>query len=332
MTILNTMPIWLAELAAKSGSSEVVVGLLASVVLLTAAIGCVIGTVAGHVLPRVAGAVACIGIAAAAIEQTISTAILFVGAAIVGSSLGMVLAVPLSRSSGVDSVLRMISNGMAIGCVASFALLAGIHATGISLLLPLALLAAIQAILLLLHLPPPGKRNVRHFNWKQDLSLMPFFICMGAYWAFLEVFSIEQDLGSLSAWLAASLWLSALGSFIAGIILDRLRLHAQIVGLLLAAFAGGLTYLSSSELLMGATILVNAFGLFLFFPLYLDRTDAPASGMARYLLGFAMGGGMGSLAIAMGGYPALASAVVISGLIALPALMRVRPKSDIPGF
>ncbi len=327
------MPIWLVELAVKSESSDVTVGLLASVVLLSAAIGCAAGAdTRFKTLPLAAAAVACCGVSGAAMVQTISTTVLFVGAGIVGLSLGLVLALPLSRSLTDTSIVRMIGNGMAIGCAASFVLLMGIHVTELSLLPHLALLTVIQVILLLRKLPVQNKSSVRHFNWKQDISLLPFFICMGAYWAFLEVFSVELNLGSLSDWLAGSLLLSGLGSYLAGIIPNRLSLYAGVFGLLLAAFAGGLTYLSKSELLIGATILINAFGLFLFFPLYLDRTDAPATGMARYLLGFAMGGVLGSFSIAVGGYPALAAAVAVSGLIAVPAMTRLRSNSDIPEF
>ncbi len=327
------MPIWLAELAVKSGISDVAVGVLASVVLLSAAVGCAMGTAtARNFLPFGAGVVAGIGIASAAIVHVISTTVLFIGAVGVGWSLGVVLALPLSRSLTDTRLVQMIGNGMAVGCAASFVLLTAIHVTGVSLLPLLAVLAVIQIVLLGRQWPEKNKLRVVHFNWKQDMSLLPFFICMGAYWAFLEVFSVELDLGSLSVWLAGSLLLSGMGSCIAGFIPNRLSLHASIVGLLLAALAGGLTYLSTNELVIGITILVNAFGLFLFFPLYLDRTDAPAAGMARYLLGFALGGVTGSLAIAAGGYLALATAVVASGLIAVPAMARQRPNSDIPEF
>ncbi|WP_170766241.1 hypothetical protein [Ruegeria lacuscaerulensis] len=333
VTVLNTMPIWLAELAEKSGISDVAVGLLASVVMLCSAVGCAIGAdTRNKALLRGAGIVAFSGITGAATVQGISTAVLFVGAGGVGLAFGVVLALPLSRSFTEAKVLRTIGIGMAIGCAASFILLVVVHVAEWSLLTFLALLSAIQIILLFRKMPAQNYRNNGHFDWKRDISLLPFFICMGAYWAFLEVFSAEQDLGSLSAWLAASLLLSGLGSCLAGIVPNRLGLRAKIIGLLLAAFAGGLTYLSKTEFLVGMTILLNAFGLFLFFPLYLDRTDTPAAGMARYLLCFALGGVIGSLAIAVGGYTALAAAVVLSGLIAVPAMTRLRPKTDIPEY
>ncbi|MFA3918669.1 hypothetical protein [Ruegeria hyattellae] len=331
MTILNTMPIWLAELAVKSGSSEVAVGLLASVILVSAATGCLFGSSTGHLsLPRIAGGLACGGLAGAAIAQTIAPPVLFAGACAVGLSQGIVLALALSRTDSKPTTLRMIGNGISVGCVISFVLLAGIFATGLSLLPLLAVLAGVQALLLLQRLPVPGNGNTQRLDWARDLILLPFFVCMGAYWAFLEIFATEQQLGGLSGWLAASLILSAIGSFLAGATPHRITLHARITGLLLAALAGCLTYLSRTETLLGALILINAFGLFLFFPLYLDRTDSPATGMARYLLGFALGGGAGSLAIAVGGYPALATAVAVSGLIALPALIGSRPKQDAP--
>ncbi len=325
------MPIWLSELAVKSGSSDVAVGLLASAVLVSAAVGCLFGSSAGHLsLPRIAGGLACGGLACAAISQTIVLPVLFAGACAVGLSQGIVLALALSRKDSEATTLRMIGNGIAVGCVASFVLLGGLFATGLSLLPLLAALAGVQVLLMLQKLPLPGNGNTQHLDWTEDLILLPFFICMGAYWTFLEIFAAERQLGGLSGWLAASLLLSATGSFLAGAMPDRITLHARIAGLLLAAFAGCLTYLSRTEMLIGASILINAFGLFLFFPLYLDRTDAPATGMARYLLGFALGGGAGSLAIAVGGYPALAVAVAVSGLIAWPALRRSRPKPDVP--
>lgn len=331
VTILNTMPIWLAELAFKSDGSDVAVGLLASAVLVSAALGCLFGSSAMRLLSlRTAGVVVCGGLAGAAIAQTIAPPVLFAGACVVGLSKGIVLALSLSRKHSEAAMLRMIGNGIAIGCVTSFVLLAGKFATGLSLLPLLAALAGVQALLLQQHLPLPRNGDRQRLDWARDLVLMPFFICMGAYWAFLEIFAAEQELGGLSGWLAASLLLSAIGSFLAGATPDRITSHARIAGLLLAAFTGCLTYLSQTEMLLGVSILLNAFGLFLFFPLYLDRTDAPAAGMARYLLGFALGGGAGSLAIALGGYPALAVAVAASGLIALPALRRSRPKPDVP--
>ncbi|MDP5217355.1 hypothetical protein Q5Y75_09025 [Ruegeria sp. 2205SS24-7] len=332
VTILNTMPIWLAELAFKSGGSEVAVGLLASAVLVSAALGCLFGSSAMRpLLLRSAGGVVCGGLAGAAIAQTIAPPVLFAGACVVGLLQGIVLALSLSRKHSEAAMLRMIGNGIAIGCVTSFVLLAGTFAAGLPILPLLAALAGAQALLLQQQPPPlPGNGNTQRLDWARDLILLPFFICMGAYWTFLEIFAAEQELGGLSGWLAASLLLSAIGSFLAGATPDRITSHARIAGLLLAGFAGCLTYLSQTEMLLGASILINAFGLFLFFPLYLDRTDAPAAGMARYLLGFALGGGAGSLAIALGGYPALGVTVAASGLIALPALRRSRPKPDVP--
>ncbi len=326
-TILNTMPIWLAELADKSGGTSTAIGLIASLVLTTAAIGCVLGSRVQH--SRVVlfcGGIVCLGLLGASLNPTFGQTVLIAGSAVGGVASGVVLSVPLSLAINSRDMLRIFGHGMSFGCIASFVILAGTAATGVSLLPILAVLAGVQVVALLWPESSDMPRTHLPVTWAHDLSLFPFFVLMGSYWAFLEVFAREQGFETVSGWLAASLILSALGSFFASRVPDERRHRWRLFGLVLAAFAGGLTYLSFSEITLGMMILCNAFGLFLFFPLYLDGTDAPALGMARYLMGFALGGGAGSLILVSGGHAALAGAIVVSGLVAMPLLLRARPK------
>ncbi|MEX0348938.1 MAG: hypothetical protein AB3N15_05885 [Paracoccaceae bacterium] len=323
ITFLNTMPIWLAELAHKTGGGSITIGLTASLVLISAAIGCFIGPrVLRSGVPAFCGGIVFLGLLASSSASAFDTAMLIPGAALVGLASGVVLSIPLSAADNGDSLLRMFGQGMSLGCVASLVVLASTASTGFPLLPVLSGLAGIQMVILLQSFSAHALQSFQPAALRRDLNLFPFFVLMGSYWAFLEVFALERGLETVSGWLAASLVLSALGSLAASVAPDRIRHVLLLLGLGLAALAGGLTYLSVSEVALGMMILCNAFGLFLFFPLYLDDTDMPGFGMARYLLGFALGGGVGSLIITFGGYRALAFAIIASGLIALPKLWR----------
>lgn len=323
VTVLNTMPVWLAELSQKSGGSSTAAGLVASLLLLSATAGCL----AGPGLPRPSGpriaagtVLACV-IGAAAVP-VFGLASLVAGSVLAGVSMGVVLSVPLSLGLHSQKALRVFGYGMSLGCVVSFVLLVFLALAGLNSLPFLAALAGLQLAILVRSVPAGGRPDYGAFAWARDISLFPFFVLMGAYWALLELFAIDLGVRSLSGWLAASLLFSALGSFLAGLASSRLRRWLQLAGLLIAALAGGLTYAAFSETALGLMILCNAFGLFLFFPLYLEATDSPPFGMARYLLGFALGGGAGSLLVALGGYPALAVAVAVSGAVAVPGVLR----------
>lgn len=328
VTVLNTMPIWLAELSEKSGSGTTAAGIIASLVLMSSTAGCLLGPL----LPRPSGArfaagivLVCVLLAAAV--SSYGLVHLVAGSILAGTAIGIVLSVSLSLGLSSAKALRVFGHGMSLGCVVSFVLLALLAMADLNSLPFLAALAGVQFAILLQALPAGSSLAYRSIAWAQDLSFLPFFVLMGAYWALLEVFALDLGVRTLSGWLAASLLCSALGAYFAGSAVSRFRRALLLSGLLLAAVSGGLTYASSSEFTMGVMVLCNAFGLFLFFPLYLDVTDAPPFGMARYLLGFALGGSAGSVLVAIGGYPALAAAIAVSGLAAVPGVISLRPES-----
>lgn len=323
IAILNTMPIWLVELIDKTGGTSTMMGLIASLVLTAAAIGCLIGQRFWSSKAAVlCGGIVFLGLLGSSLAAAFSAAVLIAGAALVGVASGVVLSAALSSDADSTHMVRIFGHGMSLGCLASLVVLASVAITGVPPLPILAVLAGVQLILVL----KPLSRGVPHAYspavlWR-DLFLFPFFLMMGAYWAFLEVFAREQGFETLSGWLAASLVFSALGSFVAGVAPERRRNMLRLFGLGLTAVSGGLTYLAFSEVTLGLMIQCNAFGLFLFVPLYLNGTDAPVFGMARYLFGFALGGGAGGLIIVVGGYAALAVLIVAAGLVAIPALLR----------
>ncbi|MEM7320286.1 MAG: hypothetical protein AAF408_14855, partial [Pseudomonadota bacterium] len=209
------MPVWLAELAAKSNASDTVIGGLASVVLLACALGCLVGPLQQR--PVIAAGMAVIVVSAAAVVPSFEIPALFIGGALVGLSLGVILALAVSGDPESDSSVRVFGQGLSFGCLVSFVILVGVSMAGLDILPPLAALAGLQLLVLLPGGPPQHARALPPINWTQDLQFLPFFILMGSYWAFLEIFALQRSLGTLSGWLAASLLLSAAGSFVASI-------------------------------------------------------------------------------------------------------------------
>ncbi len=97
--------------------------------------------------------------------------------------------------------------------------------------------------------------------------------------------------------------------------------------MLAAAGSGAVTYAATAPWVIGVSILVNGFFLFLFFPLYLGSGHPTEAGarMANYLAGFALGGVFGAAIIGMSGFAALAMATALAGVIALPSPLSFGP-------
>ncbi len=330
--LINTMPIWLGALTDKADANEALPGLLASILLLAAAIGC------GSAEPRrgpslfricsigVVGGLPIIG----AMAEAITSASLLIAGGIFGISLGLLLYRALMALIATADPARLIGNTLAIGVIASLVVLLAVSVYPDAILAILSVLSLIPAAAALIRAASaPTDRfdlEVMRPGWS-SLGFFPFFIAMGAYWVFLEIYASIQGLATISEWLFAGLLASAIGSTLAARLRSTVRKHVLLLSMLAAAITGAATYLTSIHWMIGATILANGFFLFLFFSLYLGAVTTAEAGrrMAVYLAGFALGGAVGSITITMGGYVAMASFIFLSGCIAVPAAMSSRP-------
>ncbi|MEM8575744.1 MAG: hypothetical protein AAGF48_14090 [Pseudomonadota bacterium] len=313
---LNLMPVWLLELANKTGLGSIGSGLLASLLLATAAATCVLPRSPGLPIATVLSALVALVLALGATASHPAPEAVLLGAICVGGALGGQLSWALATAPNDDDVLSRFASGTAIGAMIAFVLLFVNAIASISALVLLGCLAIVPfAALSQTRSLARAARQTHAGGAVLAWAEAPFFISMGAYWAFLEIFATERGYGSLSVWLAWSLLASAAGAWVAG----RLGCWASTgttVALTLAAGGGGLTYLAPNTTVAGLAILVNAFGLFLFMPLYLGAGPATAR-LSSYLAGFALGGLSGGAVVAAAGYEGLAATVAVSGAIAI---------------
>lgn len=315
--LLNTVPIWVGALARVHGLSDTVSGLHASLLLLSAASTC-------------AGLIPFLNERSSAVLAFLALVILSAGPILevfaataacgaLGLALGTLSRGALNCVSEDPGRVRMLSVALTMGLVLSLCvyLVAPLLQVG-----PFSILTVLAVILFV----PRWKGSTSRLSLRSALVLsratlrmMPFFVMMGAYWTFLELFG--QTIGSaeaMSYWLLGSLVASAVGSWIAGAVpVVRTRI-VRDVSLLVAAISGAASYVISDMLALGLTILANGFALFLFFPLYLGLAGTRATeAMAIYLLGFAFGGAAGALIVSLGGYSLLAATILVAGFVAL---------------
>lgn len=324
--LLNTMPIWLAEMAGIAGIGTGATGLLASLILLVSAVAC-----HGHLGARSAGIwqvcvaalVAGLGLLAA-IGSAPAWAVFGTGA-IIGAALGTLMAGALAELSATPDPTTSIGRAVGVALLVSLLCLVLVPVLGGRIVPVLAL--GFLALAPFVWRPAdtaagPVPRLSRSLAMSH-LHLLPFFVAMGGYWAYLEVFAQNRGLGAIVGWLAVSLVVSAAGSALAGVVAPKNRGAVASGALVLAALSGGLTYLAFTGPLFGLALLINAFFLFLFLPLYLGA-PSPRGGrlvmpmrMATYLLGFALGGMAAAAIVATAGFTALALAIAITAIGAI---------------
>lgn len=323
--LINTMPAWIAEMAARGGVADSSAGALASLLLLCAAAACACA-------PRVRRSVvtwpalAALPLSLGALAMTGSAAGLPALCAILGASLGYLSALALTAATGTGALRLIVSRSLGIGLVVALAVYLSNAAFGASVLWMLGALAlALLPVMVPLSRCAAPQPRPTLGRWSGlPVWQLPFFTMMGAYWAYLELYGSRlADAGALSLWLSASLVTGALGSFIAGGIGGRLSAKLAAAALVCAALTGALSYVAPSEPVLGLSILANGFFLFLYFPLYLAGSGGDADGssvalrMASYLLGFAAGGLIGALVLEAAGFAGLAAGIALSGFIGL---------------
>ncbi len=315
--LLNTVPIWVGALARAHGLSDTVSGLHASLLLLSSASTC-----AGLIPFLNARSSTVLAIFALIILSAGSLLSVFVATAACGAlglALGALSRGALSSVSQEPQRVRMLSVALTIGLVLSLCVYL---VTPLLWVGPFPVLTVLAVILFVPRwegsTSGPPLRSALVFSGG-TLRMVPFFVMMGAYWTFLELFG--QSIGSaeaMSYWLLGSLVASAVGSGVAGVVSAAGTRIVRDVSLLIAAISGAASYVASDMLVLGLTILANGFALFLFFPLYLGLAGARATeAMAIYLLGFAFGGIAGALIVSLGGYNLLAATILVAAFVAL---------------
>ncbi|MCL6286164.1 hypothetical protein M3P21_21965, partial [Ruegeria sp. 2012CJ41-6] len=267
-----------------------------------------------------------LGLLGSSLAATFGLAVLIAGAILTGTASGVVLSIPLSHGIGSMDSPGRFGHGMSIGCIASVVVLSATAATGISLLPMLAVLAGVQFVLLL----QPVYARVPQANslvtWARDLRLFPFFCSDGILLGVSRTFCAGAR-GRYGQWLAGR----QSGRFGAGVLYCQCGSGSQQAQSAAdRAGSGGSIWRTDLSGVFrsdaGPNDIVQCIWAVFVLPLYLNGTDTPVLGMVRYLLGFSLGGGVGSVIIILGGYAALAGAIVFSGLIATPALLRNDPK------
>ncbi|MEM1428475.1 MAG: hypothetical protein AAGG09_03350 [Pseudomonadota bacterium] len=324
--LINTMPVWIGELARHPAISASAAGTLGSVVLLSAAVTCV-GSGFGAPL-RLQKALVPLCLILLALGAAMPVAVILGAACGLGLALGALTGRALAGLSGDPASLRHVSAALSLGLIVSLAVYLALPVLGVPALWTIAALS-----LSLMRVGAPGPAAGTPPPWTALRSGFPighlaFFVMMGAYWTYLELFGeafAQSEM--LPFWLLASLLSGALGAHLAARIPPGGRRRVRGWSVLAAALTGAASYAAPTLPLLGASIVANGFFLFLFFPLYLDGSGAGAPrAMAAYLLGFACGGAVGALVIRAGGYPALAVAILVGGAIALiPARRLGRP-------
>lgn len=324
--LINTMPVWIAEIARGYSISDTTAGLLGSVVLLTAAMAC--GGLTANRAATLAGAAVVLvplSLVVLAVPFASSASLSLIACVVLGGSLGVLTARALRESNHPAELQQTISHALALGLLTALLIYLALPLSGLN---PLWCLAALSLSLLVAtgseRLPHQDAGRIGTAFWSNfPLLQFPFFVMMGAYWTFIEIFasSLAAE-GDLSFWLLGSLLTGATGSFLAskiGAKKDTVRDGA----FLFAAISGAISYCAPSFAILGISVLANGFFLFLYFPLYLaarsiGKEQAGASiRMATYLLGFAFGGAVGAGVLHLAGFAGLALAIAATGFLGL---------------
>lgn len=315
--VINTMPVWLGELASRPGVSDVMAGALGSLVLLSAALACAAS--APRWADRTAGVIVPALLALLAVAPMLPLPLLVGACCGLGLALGAITGRAIRAARETGAVLRPVSAALTLGLVASMAVYLMLPVLGPTALW---LLFALSLALPVCGATPrnqPSKGRARLRAAGLPLRYLPFFVMMGAYWSFLEIFGRALgEADALQLYLLGSLMSGAAGAFLGGRIPPQLWPRVQAVALMAAATTGAVSYAAPNMAVLGVSILANGFFLFLFFPLYLaSHGEDAAKAMAGYLLGFAFGGLVGAVAIQVGGYGLLALAILVTGLAGL---------------
>ncbi|MDW3223940.1 MAG: hypothetical protein R8G34_13815 [Paracoccaceae bacterium] len=315
--IINTMPVWVGNLSRNPEVGDGLAGAFASLVLFSAALTCAglfqnaVSYIARYALP--------LAFAALAFGEHWHVTILAGTCIGLGVSMGSLTQEALHAIRRSEKSLTSIGLAMSIGLVVSLVFY---------LMLPLFDLSPFW-FLFLLSLPivalrgtpfvTDGAGHVSTGSIRAPTKFIGFFVMMGAYWTFLELYGARFNNGdAVALWLLASLVSGACGSILAARLPGTWQSKAQKVGLSLAAASGAASYVAQDISVFGITILVNAFALFLFFPIYLQTAgERMPQAMAGYLVGFAAGGLAGAVLVKIGGYQLMALALLLSGFIAL---------------
>lgn len=322
--LLNTLPLWLGHLVLHPMMSDQGAGVIGSVTLLLAASAC--GWINTRPFARWAWPVLMVSLLVFELTSGVSLATSVLACCAMGLSMGAALSAAFARIGNHENIQGLIATAMSLGLVMSLLVYLIVSLTPFTVLWVLLALAAF--VFFAITKRPLDSSQITK-RPALDLSGMPlrymaFFVMMGAYWAFLELYGRRHlGVGNVELWLLGSLIASAVGSALAARV-DATRFPAAMpICLALAAVTGAATYWTQSPGLIGASILANGFFLFLFFPLYLAfEPEQMPKRMALYLAGFAFGGVTGALFITIGGFGALSLAIALSGWIGITEAMR----------
>ncbi|MBW4709058.1 hypothetical protein KX928_14805 [Roseobacter sp. YSTF-M11] len=323
--LINTMPVWVAALTDENRVSDSVAGLLGSLVLLAASLACGAARyVARPFMDRLAPMLVPAGLVSLATAKAAPLIVTVLSCAMLGLSLGLLTARALSGVGAGAKLQRAIASALAMGLIAALVVYLLLPVSGVD---PLWLLSALSLLLLIGgsgNLPEGRNASLTATPvWSGfPVFQFPFFVMMGAYWSFLEIFAGSIAFpGALSFWLLGSLLTGALGSALAAAVVQRQGHWLASGALICAAATGALSYLSTDIVFLGLMVLTNGFFLFLYFPFYLSgrehKEGAAAKRMAVYLFGFALGGAVGAGLLSSTGFVGLALAIALSGIIGL---------------
>ncbi|MCK8483945.1 hypothetical protein MUY21_07840 [Aliiroseovarius sp. S2029] len=329
--LINTMPIWIAEISQAYALSDAAAGMHASVTLLAAALSCGIAAswrVAGLARGSAVLVPICLVVMAAPFASN-SAGLALAASACLGAALGILTAKALYEASSHAERHKIISTALSFGLMTALL---------IYLLLPMTDLKSlwILAVLSLSLVAAGGSDSVsRQTSGRDGHSVLsdfpvlqfPFFVMMGAYWTYIELFASSLEAaGDLSLWLLGSLLMGVLGSLIAGKLGATSGRYLPNTALLCAAMSGAVSYLAPTFAVLGVSVLANGFFLYLYFPLYLagrgtnNGRSTSERKMAIYLLGFALGGAAGAGLLHIAGFIGLAIAIAMAGLMGVGRL------------
>ncbi len=315
--VINTVPVWIGALGDYPALGDGLAGAFASLVLLSASITCAgVGALKPSLAARYMVAPALALLTFGQMLPAVVLAAICVG---LGAALGALTRAALRAIALSDNGLQTISFAISLGLAASLVFYLLLPALGVSPLLLLLILSLPLLLLRFASIEADAPDYHRSYPVGPPIRFIGFFVMMGAYWTFLDLFGVRfNDENAVNLWLLASLVSGACGSFLAAKLKNSWHANAQALALVVAAATGAASYVAPDLLIFGMTILANGFALFLFFPLYLLRAgEQMPQAMAGYLVGFSAGGLAGALLVEIGGYQTLAAAILTSGLLSV---------------
>lgn len=316
--VINTMPMWVAELLESHDLDVAEAGLTATLVLLFMSAGCLVPLWnSRRHLRRIAVTIACIIPIVLTTQVGLASYQVILICQFWGATLGFMMSASVRHTLSAQGGLKRIGQALSLGFLLS---LLGIIISA-SLGWPvLWILAFICGLSLLTEEPVSTPRIVFSLPWHsigRETSFLLFFVAMGAFWALLEVVAREKDFAGIDLAVLASLLISGIASGLVGRLARSWQNLALASGLFVAGLTGGIAYYAASEWLFVSALLVNSFALFLLLPLYINMTNNPPEvKAATYLLGLALGGLVGGIAVQSFGYTGLA---VFLALASIPA-------------